>query len=159
MSKKNIIRDNRQRSNNNYINQQQCFSCYQYLDKTKYIPSIFNIPIPTGIALNNNYAKVLVLACIDPRYINALEEYLLQELVNLGYSYDLFNLAGSSLGGNNEGNCNYSHWQQTFFEHIKIAVALHKISHIWIFEHLDCGAYKNCNKENDDSLLAHNLQF
>lgn len=78
---------------------------------------------------------------------------------NPGYTYDLFTLAGASLGGNGAGECTqYDYWQEVLFQHIDVALALHNISYIWIFDHLDCGAYINCNN-NDDTLNAHNSQF
>jgi carbonic anhydrase len=158
-------------------NENKCFPCYmtlgQYSNYThnpngfiqcppvikNCIPNLLNVPIPSGSPVNNDSAQVLVLACIDPRFINALEEYLIQELGSLGFSYDLFTLAGASLGGNGGGICNYTNWQEVLFQHIEVALSLHNIQYIWIFDHLDCGAYKNCNVAGDDSLTAHNNQF
>ncbi len=88
----------------------------------------------------------MVLACIDPRYTFALEQYLLNQL-DAQHTYDLFALAGSSLGASLTGTTaanlrpDYT-WQEVFFEHLQIAKLLHNIQNVWVFDHLDCGAYK-----------------
>jgi hypothetical protein len=133
--------------------------CPPFVPPLVCIPNLLNVPIPSGAPLNNDAAKVLVLACIDPRFINALQEYLIQQLGTLGYSYDLFTLAGASLGGNGGGICNYTHWQEVLFQHIEVGLSLHNIQYIWIFDHLDCGAYQNCVLGGNDSLTEHNNQF
>jgi hypothetical protein len=33
-------------------------------------------------------------------------------------------------------------WTDVFIEHLGLAKALHNISEVWVFDHLDCGAYK-----------------
>jgi carbonic anhydrase len=83
-------------------------------------------------------ASVLVLGCIDPRYANSLAWYLThtQELKG---DYDLFTLAGAALGVLQN---QFPHWGQTFHDHVGLAIALHDIQEIWVFDHMDCGAYK-----------------
>jgi carbonic anhydrase len=99
-------------------------------------------------------AKVLVLSCIDPRYVELLADFLIhnKEVHN---DYDLFNLAGAELGvlENKE-------WKKTFYDHIDIAIKLHKISDIWIFSHLDCGMYKvtlDLKKDLDTNIHVENM--
>jgi hypothetical protein len=80
------------------------------------------------------------------------------------FTYDLLTLAGSSLGVNQSyltypsslrtagvAGSQYPlntipqfgvKWGNAFFQHINIALALHSITEIWVFDHLDCGAYK-----------------
>jgi len=83
-------------------------------------------------------ASVLVLGCIDPRYANSLAWYL-THTQDLKGDYDLFTLAGASVGVlQNE----FPHWGQTFHDHVGLAIALHDIQEIWVFDHMDCGAYK-----------------
>ena len=110
----------------------------------------------TGTQLNNGNTRAFVLGCIDPRYASALESYLAKSLVADNFSYDLFILAGSSLGGGlaNTGTCGTTgscvvvssgnNWQQVLKEHIQVAIALHNVTEFIAIDHLDCGAYDNC---------------
>jgi len=116
----------------------------------------FITPILPGTPIDNSATtKAFVLACIDPRYINALEQYLANTLGVNGFTYDLFILAGASLGGlNTTGSlCGYAtaNWQQTLLEHIQVARLLHNVTHLLVFDHLDCGAYKLCGAPNNDN--------
>ena len=126
------------------------------------IPDTISATVPVGAPSDNgSTTKALVLACIDPRFISALESYLVQKLVSPGYTYDLFILAGASLGGNIDNNvqtCGLASvsWQEVLNEHIQVAIALHNISEIWIFDHIGCAAYTTCAV--DDS-VGHNTQF
>lgn len=114
-------------------------------------------------------AKVLVLGCIDPRF-NALLTSFLVNYKEVQFIYDLFILAGASLGANqsynNDGTIRTDgttgdaypnnaladgsagigdlgrYWGPTFFDHLSIARLLHQITEVWVFDHLDCGAYK-----------------
>jgi carbonic anhydrase len=101
----------------------------------------------SGTPSTTSGATAMVLTCIDPRYTYAIEQYLLNQL-DAQHSFDLFALAGSSLGASVTGSTaanlrsNYK-WQEVFFEHLQIAKLLHNIQNVWVFDHLDCGAYKN----------------
>jgi hypothetical protein len=116
-------------------------------------------------------AKVLVLGCIDPRF-NAILTSFLVNYKEVQFIYDLFILAGASLGANQSYNTDgtprasgstgtaYPNnalapnpgragvgpmgatWGPTFFDHLSIARFLHQITEVWVFDHLDCGAYK-----------------
>lgn len=116
----------------------------------------------------NSGAKVLVLGCIDPRYASVLSSFL-REFKGVQFVYDLFILAGASIGAN-QSYTNYSTvraqgdrgsyinniladgsagigslghtWGPAFFDHLGVAIQLHSISEVWVFDHLDCGAYK-----------------
>jgi carbonic anhydrase len=102
-----------------------------------------------NLDFNRKGAETLVLSCIDPRFIEFLTHFL-NHSKDSHQEYDLFNLAGSELGV-----LHNSKWQDIYFEHIDIALSLHKIKELWIFSHLDCGAYKTFLKlEKDDN---HNL--
>ena len=113
-------------------------------------------------------AKVLVLGCIDPRYASVLSSFL-REFKGVQFVYDLFILAGASIGANQSyttyptlrtagargsyanniladgtagiGNLGRT-WGPAFFDHLAVAIQLHSISEVWVFDHLDCGAYK-----------------
>jgi len=114
--------------------------------------------------------KVLVLGCIDPRYAQLLTSFL-NNYKSVQFIYDLFILAGASLGVNqsyttfptkrtsgsaaapyttNQLATGISgtvgpmgvNWGPTFFDHLSIARLLHQVTEVWVFDHLDCGAYK-----------------
>lgn len=109
---------------------------------------------------NTQPTSTFVLACIDPRFAYALEQYLDQTYAQNGSSYDLFILAGASMGGNLTGNnvnpiptntiptcaivSSGNNWQQTLLEHIQVAITLHNVTQIAIIDHLNCGAYTAC---------------
>jgi carbonic anhydrase len=104
--------------------------------------------------LNKKGAKVLVLSCIDPRYVELLADFLInnKEVQN---DYDLINFAGAELG-----ILENKKWKDVFYDHIDIALKLHKIKKIWIFSHMDCGMYKVVNdtkKDTDEHLHATKL--
>jgi hypothetical protein len=122
-------------------------------------PCIFlPVTIPGNFPPDGGSTRAFVIACIDPRYASALEEYLVS-ILN-GATYDLFILAGASLGGNLTGNgfpvCGPSgntngkctivsnDWQSPLLDHIQVAISLHDVTQLVIVDHLDCGAYKAC---------------
>jgi len=125
-------------------------------------------------------ASVLVLACIDPRFVEFLSLFLAYQV---WADYDLFTLAGASLGvlqsGASNGGIdnpdndgpdwpppngtvanvvNNADWAGVFYDHIVLALALHNISEVWVFDHLDCGAYKYLQfgfPSSDDETAPH----
>lgn len=105
-----------------------------------------------------NQVDILVLTCIDPRFTYFLTWFLNHEK-DINDNYDLFALAGSSLCADTDTSTNpgtlpdTGPWFQSFDDHIELALALHKIKEVWIFDHLDCGAYKGYF--NDDSRQKH----
>jgi carbonic anhydrase len=108
--------------------------------------------MPPKIDSNKKGASVLVLGCIDPRFANALGWYLTHS-EELHMDYDMFKLAGASLGVLQE---KYTNWPQTFKDHIQLAIDLHDIKEIWVFDHMDCGMYKaTYNIENDNDIKPH----
>jgi len=103
-------------------------------------------------------ARILVLTCIDPRFTELLA-WFLTHVKEVHQDYDLFALAGSSLAvvqadwdplteaplevqTNNPTLTILPHWKLTFYDHASLALALHNIEEIWVFEHMGCGAYK-----------------
>ena len=129
---------------------------------------------------NRNPTSTFVLACIDPRFAYALEQYLDQTYAQNGSSYDLFILAGASMGGNLTGNTLTStpgntvptcaivtattSWRQTLRDHIQVAITLHNVTQVVIIDHLNCGAYSACagatqNPDGDQVRTLHTTQF
>ena len=99
---------------------------------------------------NKKGAKVLVLSCIDPRYTELLADFLIHNK-QAHNDYDLFNLAGSELGVLEKNN-----WKKVYYEHIDIALKLHKIKELWIFSHMDCGMYKvSLDIKKDEDIDLH----
>ena len=124
--------------------------------------------IRTEVKGSYSGAKVLVLGCIDPRYASILSSFL-REYKGVQFIYDLFILAGASIGANQSylddgtvraagsrgdypnnilangaagiGNLGRT-WGPAFTDHIEVAKQLHGITEVWVFDHLDCGAYK-----------------
>lgn len=123
---------------------------------------------------NTNPTSTFVLACIDPRFAYALEQYLDQTYAQNGSSYDLFILAGASMGGNLTGNgaplpnCSIvtatTSWRQTLRDHIQVAITLHNVTQVVIIDHLNCGAYVACasalvGPPADQDRTLHTTQF
>jgi len=93
----------------------------------------------------------------------------LNDYQGVQFIYDLFILAGASIGANQsyttfptvrasgdpasypnnvlaDGTAGIGNlgqlWGPTFFDHLRVARALYQITEVWVFDHLDCGAYK-----------------
>jgi carbonic anhydrase len=106
---------------------------------------------------NKKGASVLVLGCIDPRFANALGWHLTHS-EELHMDYDLFTLAGASLGVVQD---TYPHWGETFENHVDLAIKLHNIEEVWAFDHMDCGMYKatlGLKDDNDPQIHVNKLQ-
>ena len=95
------------------------------------------VGLPTARARAAGEADALLLGCIDFRLIDKTERYM----VSRGFrgKYDYVILAGASLGVLTE---KYPAWGRTFWEHLDIAIQLHKIHKVLVMDHRDCGAYK-----------------
>lgn len=119
-------------------------------------------PAPPTISLTSS-ARVLVLTCIDPRFTE-LTNWFLVHVKQVHASYDLFALAGSTVGvvqDSGDANPNttptwpvFPGWYQVFFDHVKLAVILHGITEIWLFDHLGCSAYEQFLLNNVPDTLA-----
>ena len=47
-------------------------------------------------------------------------------------------------------------WGPVFFDHLALAVQLHGVTEVWVFDHLDCGMYKSTLKlETDEDPSIH----
>ena len=83
------------------------------------------------------HTEVLLLSCMDYRLVDETERYMNRR--GLRDKYDHIVLAGASLGAVTE---KYPDWNQTFWDHLGVAIDLHKIHKVMILDHRDCGAYK-----------------
>ena len=91
---------------------------------------------------------IVVLSCIDPRFVEKLSDYL-QDDRGLD-EYDLIVLAGASLGAEQDA------WKKMFYDHMDLAIKLHKVTELWVFDHMDCGMYEKVFKiKRDDDKHRH----
>jgi hypothetical protein len=79
----------------------------------------------------------LLLSCIDFRLIDGVVAYM--DGHGMKGRYDQVILAGASLGAVTP---RFPAWNETFWEHLKIAIELHKVHEMFVMDHRDCGAYK-----------------
>ena len=90
-----------------------------------------------GVALASGATDALLLTCMDYRLDNEVTAYM--DARGLRDKYDHVILAGASLGVLTGKMPN---WGQVFWEHLDIAIALHKIHKVIVIDHWNCGAYK-----------------
>ena len=79
----------------------------------------------------------LLLSCMDYRLIDETERYMSGR--GLRNKYDHIILAGASLGALTD---KYPAWNQTFWEHLEVAIQLHQVHKVILLDHRDCGAYQ-----------------
>ncbi|MFA3783404.1 carbonic anhydrase [Melioribacteraceae bacterium 4301-Me] len=81
--------------------------------------------------------EALLLTCMDFRLIEHKNKYM--EMRGLTGDFDQIILAGASLGAINE---KYTSWNETFWQHLQLAIELHNIRKVILMDHRDCGAYR-----------------
>jgi carbonic anhydrase len=79
----------------------------------------------------------LLLSCMDYRLTEATERYMSSR--GLRKKYDHVVLAGAALGAVTP---RFPAWNQTFWEHLAVAIDLHAIHKVILLNHRDCGAFK-----------------
>ena len=102
----------------------------------------------------------LLLSCMDYRLMDEIEEYMSGR--GLRDKYDHVILAGAALGAVTD---KFPAWNQTFWEHLDVAIKLHNIHKVIVLDHRDCGAYKVIlgpehaqNPQKEKSVHAEQLQ-
>jgi hypothetical protein len=98
------------------------------------------IPVPLVESITGHTAKAMLLTCMDYRFSERIGLFMASK--DLTNQYDHFILAGASLGMSSELDPMVEPWRRTWFEHLDLAVQLHKISSVIIIDHEDCGAYR-----------------
>ena len=88
-------------------------------------------------AASDKPLDALLLSCMDYRLMDDVERYM--DGRGLADKYDHVILAGASLGAITDV---YPTWQQTFWDHVDIAIQLHNIQRVILLDHRDCGAYR-----------------
>ena len=92
--------------------------------------------------------NVFLLSCMDQRLLDDTVKFM--NALNLENRYDQVAVAGGAMGAHHLLPPNPT-WRQMFFDHLGAAIdVLHRPIHdVFLFEHLDCGAYKylhpNCD--------------
>jgi carbonic anhydrase len=101
----------------------------------------------------------LLLSCMDYRLTSATERYMASR--GLGKKYDHIVLAGAALGAVTP---KFPAWNQTFWEHLSVAIDLHAIHKVVLLNHRDCGAFKvilgeDFAKDRAKETAAHTTQL
>lgn len=108
-----------------------------------------------------HHAEAMVLTCIDYRFVDIMANFL-ERQPTLAYKFDLTALAGASLGYN---QTKFEAWPATFIDQVKLAIDLHHIRQLIVFDHMDCGAYQlfypdiESNSEEERLLHIKNIKL
>lgn len=99
----------------------------------------FGLAFPPGfaeLAHASGRAEVLLLTCMDYRFMDEVERFMTKK----GYrnKYDHIVLAGASLGATDT----FQEWTKVFNDHVELGKRLHGIKKVMVIDHQDCGAYK-----------------
>lgn len=89
-----------------------------------------------GQAAEGDY-EAMILACIDPRFQEAVRNYASQR--NLIGRYSQFVIAGGSIG---VVAPKFQDWHKAFWDNLDTSVQLHRIKKVIALNHRDCGAAK-----------------
>lgn len=81
---------------------------------------------------------VLAISCIDGRFIKRTIDWILNEI---GDVFDFRTEVGATKAIIDNGLD-----RERFFEVIRTSVRLHSIKEVWLFDHIDCGAYEGSGK-------------
>lgn len=100
-------------------------------------------------------AEALLLSCMDYRLTDDTISYMSEH--GLNGRYDHVSLAGASLAAVS----NTLHWSETFWDHLDIAIKLHRVHKLIVLDHRNCGAYRMVygkDLSGDEELAAHREQ-
>jgi len=93
--------------------------------------------LPGARAHAAGQTEAVLLSCMDYRLVEATGHYMASR--GLKEKYDHLILAGAALGALTD---KFPSWNQTFWDHLGVAIDLHKIHKVMVLDHRDCGAYK-----------------
>ncbi|HLI21672.1 MAG TPA: carbonic anhydrase [Stellaceae bacterium] len=105
--------------------------------------------VPTG----TGQADAVLLSCIDYRLPGKIARYMKGR--GLAANYDHVILAGASLGAT---TTLYPQWEQTFRDHLDLAIKLHAIRRVIILDHRECGSCRvifGTNLAGDEEKAQH----
>jgi hypothetical protein len=89
------------------------------------------------VSMASGEVDTLLLSCMDYRLMDDVERYMSGR--GLRDNYDHVVLAGAALGATTS---KFPAWNETFWNHVQVAIDLHKIQRVMLLSHRDCGAYK-----------------
>ena len=115
--------------------------------------------LPGRWALAAPGTEALLLTCIDYRLAAATTRYMAEQ--QMADKYDQFILAGAALGVENR---KFPEWGKTFWEHVQLAIDLHRVRRIIVMDHRDCGFYKEIHGKDlaadpQEELAVHAAQM
>ena len=90
-----------------------------------------------NLAFADGTAEALMLSCMDYRFVDPQAKFMNGK--GLDGEYDHVVLAGASLGVVSK---KFGKWHDVFWEHLDVAIKLHKVHQVIVIDHRDCGAYK-----------------
>ena len=79
--------------------------------------------------------EAMVLACIDPRFVEPVHDYTRQR--GLTGKYSQFAIDGSAIGVVAPA---FQDWHKAFWDNLDASVQLHRITRVIALDHRDCGA-------------------
>ena len=89
-----------------------------------------------GLALaSTGPYEAMVLACIDPRFVEPVHDYTRQR--GLTGKYSQFAIAGSAIGVVAPA---FKDWHQAFWDNLDTSVQVHHITRVIAIDHRDCAA-------------------
>jgi carbonic anhydrase len=95
-------------------------------------------PASAGATASNTHgADALLLTCMDYRLTNEVNFFMNEHAMTNKYDHVI--LAGATLGIATD---KYPAWAETFWNHLDLAVELHKVKRVIAIDHRDCGAFK-----------------
>ncbi|HUN47607.1 MAG TPA: carbonic anhydrase [Stellaceae bacterium] len=127
------------------VSQQQhsagpCGCAAQMLSRRRVLASLAGAGIAAAIPWRPALAAqtdALLFNCIDFRLTDATTRYMAGR--GMAGKYDQLVLAGASLAAQTK---KFPAWNETFWQHLKVALDLHHIHEVIVIDHRDCGAYK-----------------
>ena len=78
----------------------------------------------------------LLLSCIDYRLVDDVSAYM--DGAGMKGKYDQVALAGAALAAVSP---KFPYWNKTFWQHLQVAIDLHRIHQVMVIDHRDCGAF------------------
>ena len=79
----------------------------------------------------------LLLICIDYRLVGDVSAYM--DGAGMKGKYDQVVLAGAALAAVSP---KFPDWNKTFWQHLQVAIDLHRIHQVMVIDHRDCGAFR-----------------
>lgn len=76
--------------------------------------------------------KVLTLSCIDGRFIKRIDDWIAKRQPVFDYRSEI---------GASKAIIDSESDRKRFFKVVATSIKLHGIKEIWLFDHIDCGAY------------------